>query len=89
MDEISNQKDAAAVIETTTHPSLVDAAWKYLDSHHENATHRGALELKALRRKIDWHIVPLAFLRYTVQFVDKVLLNVSRLLFFIRVIYEH
>lgn len=34
--------------------------------------------LKALRRKIDWHIVPIMFCCYTMQFIDKVLLNVSR-----------
>ena len=31
--------------------------------------------LKALRRKIDWHIIPIMFLCYTMQFVDKVSLN--------------
>lgn len=37
-----------------------------------------ASSLKALRRKIDWHIVPIMFCCYTMQFIDKVLLNVSR-----------
>lgn len=37
-----------------------------------------ASDLKALRRKIDWHIVPIMFCCYTMQFIDKVLLNVSR-----------
>ncbi|KAG8528465.1 uncharacterized protein KY384_007383 [Bacidia gigantensis] len=32
-------------------------------------------ELRALRRKIDWRIVPIMFLCYTMQFIDKVSLN--------------
>ncbi len=36
-----------------------------------------ASDLKALRREIDWHIVPIMFCCYTMQFIDKVLLNVS------------
>ena len=35
-----------------------------------------ARDLKALRRRIDWHIVPIMFCCYTMQFIDKVLLNV-------------
>ena len=35
-----------------------------------------ASDLKALRRRIDWHIVPIMFCCYTMQFIDKVLLNV-------------
>lgn len=35
--------------------------------------------LKALRRKIDWHIVPIMFCCYAMQLIDKVLLNVSHL----------
>ena len=33
---------------------------------------------KALRRKIDWRIIPIMFCCYTMQFIDKVLLNVRR-----------
>ncbi|KAL8685579.1 MAG: hypothetical protein Q9218_007672 [Villophora microphyllina] len=32
-------------------------------------------ELRALRRKVDWWIVPIMFCCYTMQFIDKVLLN--------------
>ena len=32
--------------------------------------------LKALRGKIDWRIVPICFACYTMQFIDKTLLNV-------------
>lgn len=46
-----------------------------------NAYTTSASELKALRRKIDWHIVPIMFCCYTMQFIDKVLLNVSHYVF--------
>jgi len=54
----------------------VDAAWTYLNgssSVSEGAT--GVVNMLALRRKIDWHIVPLMFGCYTMQFLDKVILN--------------
>lgn len=34
-------------------------------------------EIKRLRRKIDWWIVPVMFCCYTMQFIDKVSLNVG------------
>lgn len=53
----------------------VDAAWKYLNDHRDAAA-VDAIDLKALRRRIDFRIVPLMFLCYTLQFLDKVILNV-------------
>lgn len=58
----------------------VDAAWKFLNEHRD-AEGIDAVNLTALRHKIDWHIVPLMFLCYTMQFLDKVILNVSHDLF--------
>ncbi|KKA18483.1 MFS transporter [Rasamsonia emersonii CBS 393.64] len=51
-----------------------DEAWDFLQSHADvqNAEH---INLPALRRKIDWHIVPLMFCCYTLQFIDKVIIN--------------
>jgi hypothetical protein len=54
----------------------VDAAWKYLD-HHRDASAVDDIDINALRRRIDFRIVPLMFLCYTLQFLDKVILNVS------------
>ena len=34
------------------------------------------IELRRLRRKVDWRIVPLMFACYTLSFIDKVVLNV-------------
>jgi hypothetical protein len=55
----------------------VDAAWKFLDANREvDDVHASQAELKGLRRKIDLHIVPMMFCCYTMQFLDKVILNV-------------
>jgi hypothetical protein len=34
-------------------------------------------DIPALRHKVDWHIVPIMFLCYLMNFIDKVALNVS------------
>ncbi len=54
--------------------SDVDTAWDFINGHGDASD---SVNLAALRRKIDWHIVPLMFLCYTMQFLDKVILNVS------------
>ncbi|KAI9824685.1 MAG: hypothetical protein M1826_007263 [Phylliscum demangeonii] len=55
----------------------LDQAYKYLESkdHGHAITVADELSLKALRRKIDGRIVPIMFAGYTMQFLDKVLLN--------------
>lgn len=56
----------------------VDAAWEFLNANREvEDVHATEAELRSLRRKIDWHIVPIMFCCYTMQFLDKVILNVS------------
>ena len=52
----------------------LDKAYWYVQEH--DTSQWSVLELKALRRKIDWWIVPIMFCCYTMQFIDKVLLNV-------------
>lgn len=56
----------------------VDDAWKYLENHSGDGPrgHASSAHLKAIRRKIDWRIVLFMFLCYTMQFIDKVLINV-------------
>ncbi|KAG7290106.1 hypothetical protein NEMBOFW57_000101 [Staphylotrichum longicolle] len=79
-DKNSTKGDHVAVDETTPDGASggLDTAWKYLDQHREDA---GALvDITALRRKIDWHIVPLMFLCYTLQFLDKVILNYANVM---------
>ncbi len=61
-----------------TAPDLDQAFWYVQESSNRDAPYpASASDLKALRRKIDWHIVPIMFCCYTMQFIDKVLLNVS------------
>jgi hypothetical protein len=52
----------------------LDEAFKYLHDHTDAES--AGIDLVALRRKIDWHIVPIMFACYTLQFVDKVVINV-------------
>ncbi|OLN96782.1 Thiamine pathway transporter THI73-like protein 1 [Colletotrichum chlorophyti] len=53
----------------------VDAAWNFLNEHRDAGIDTSSVDLNALRRKIDWRIVPLMFGCYTMQFLDKVILN--------------
>lgn len=55
-----------------------DRAHQYILNSIDGAETDISVDLKALRRRIDWKIVPLMFCCYTIQFIDKVLLNVSQ-----------
>ena len=54
----------------------LDQAYYYLQK--TGASVEIDVSLRSLRRKIDWRIVPIMFCAYTMQFIDKVLLNVRR-----------
>ena len=56
----------------------VDDAWSFLNKTHDGNEDATTVDINALRRKIDWRIVPIMFGCYTMQFLDKVILNVSR-----------
>lgn len=64
----------------------LDRAYWYLQERAPETRVESADDGRRLRRKIDWCIVPIMFCCYTMQFIDKVLLNVSSsaLLFFRR-----
>ncbi|KAH0601497.1 hypothetical protein MHUMG1_00373 [Metarhizium humberi] len=70
----SDNDPPAGFLPATAGVTNVDAAWKFLNEHRD-AEGIDAVNLTALRHKIDWHIVPLMFLCYTMQFLDKVILN--------------
>jgi hypothetical protein len=55
----------------------IDDAWSYLNTQNHDSHDADSINIKALRRKIDRRIVPLMFGCYTMQFLDKVILNVS------------
>ena len=71
----SDQSLPTSFSEAANGKTDVDAAWKFLNDHRGTAG-VSAVDINALRRKIDWHIVPLMFCCYTMQFLDKVILNV-------------
>ncbi|RMD41313.1 hypothetical protein DV735_g3824, partial [Chaetothyriales sp. CBS 134920] len=52
-----------------------DRAYTFLTQHPASVEDGSAIDLSALRRKVDWRIVPIMFLCYTMQFIDKVSLN--------------
>jgi hypothetical protein len=54
-----------------------DAAWRFLNANQDITMDTATIDLSALRRKVDWQVVPLMFCCYTMQFLDKVILNVS------------
>ncbi|KAI9838580.1 MAG: hypothetical protein M1819_004892 [Sarea resinae] len=59
-------------------PIDMDEAYQYIrevDAGDATIDPEGDVGLKALRRKIDWRIVPIMFACYTMQFIDKVLIN--------------
>ncbi|KAL2127907.1 hypothetical protein VTI74DRAFT_9995 [Chaetomium olivicolor] len=78
----NSTKDRVDVNETSDDASTggLDTAWKYLDAHRDASGAAEPINVAALRRKIDWHIVPLMFLCYTLQFLDKVILNYANVM---------
>lgn len=75
------KKEQTTVTNTNTIRSQpmqdTDRALDFLSRTGLDATAVRIVELQAIRRKVDWHLVPLMFLCYTAQFVDKVSLNVD------------
>ena len=49
-----------------------DKAYQFLTSIGAADDVQPNIDIKRLRRKVDWHIVPIMFLCYTMQFIDKV-----------------
>mgnify|MGYP001635997320 CR=1 FL=1 len=64
--------------EVVAHPSAdeIDDAVVYLKGHEKEALD-SPVNLRALRRKIDRRLIPYMFCCYVLQFLDKVMLNVS------------
>jgi hypothetical protein len=74
---MSDTQELTSMRDKKTATVAVDQAWDYLENHGDAPFTAEPFSLKALRRKIDWRIVPLMFCCYTMQFIDKVLINVS------------
>jgi hypothetical protein len=83
--QVVNEKPVASSKTETTSASSpsfraegdddLDEAFKYLHNHTDAES--TGIDLAALRRRIDWRIVPIMFACYVLQFVDKVVINVS------------
>lgn len=54
----------------------LDKAALYLHNHAQSVGER-SVNSRGLLRKIDWKIIPIAFACYTMQFMDKININVS------------
>lgn len=71
------QCHVTAIHDSPTDSELsVDGAWAYLNNHRDAS--QDEVDLDALRRKIDKRILPLLLIAYTLQFLDKVVYNVSQ-----------
>ena len=53
-----------------------DQAFDFLAANHVDSDAIHTIDLPALRRKIDWHIIPLMFACYLMNFIDRTILNV-------------
>ncbi|KFY82170.1 hypothetical protein V500_10766 [Pseudogymnoascus sp. VKM F-4518 (FW-2643)] len=83
--QVVNEKAVAGSETDTTSPASpivgaerdddVDDAFKYLHDHAVADGESTSINLAALRRKIDWRIVPIMFACYVLQFIDKVVIN--------------
>jgi hypothetical protein len=80
MDEKFQIQETTTSTAPPTNPrSGLDVAFKYIQDMNAGNFDFEHVNLQALRRKIDWRIVPIMFLCYTMQFLDKVNINVSNL----------
>ncbi|KAL6914725.1 hypothetical protein FSST1_012485 [Fusarium sambucinum] len=71
------KEEAHVTLSSLKGPGNVDAAWEFLVQNRDAAGASHDVDIDKMRRKIDWHIVPLMFCCYTMQFLDKVILNYS------------
>lgn len=64
-------------MEKTTHTSnpAMDKAFVFIAQNREAEPEASNVDLKALRRRVDLHLVPIMFMCFVAQFLDKVLLN--------------
>lgn len=76
MKEANGDQSVADAIHTqATSSQAVDDAWNFLGKHG-NVQYTD-LDLVAIRHKVDRRILPFMFCCYFLQFIDKVMYNVS------------
>lgn len=64
-------------LKTIEHTHSKDNALIFLEEHEGTTTQADPHELPRLRRKVDYMVIPFLMFCYTLNFIDKVLLNVS------------
>lgn len=76
--EVVGSHEVSSTSDTSQKPRLddPDQAYNFLANVDASSDAAAQVDLKRLRRKIDWYIVPIMFCCYTMQFIDKVSLNV-------------
>lgn len=75
-DKYQHNETTQTVSTKAIHEKDLDKAYLYLARQNQN--HVGDdVNLKAVRRKVDWWILPLISLFYGFQFLDKIIINVS------------
>lgn len=74
-DTSSSQGQGVGDKSNSQHGNNLDQAYWYVQDS-QNVVEATPRELRSLRRKIDFWIVPIMFCCYTMQFIDKVSLNV-------------
>lgn len=72
----AEEATVAARAEAGVNRKDVDDAWAFLESHGAPSHVANEKDLKAIRRKVDLALLPLLLAAYTLQFIDKALLNV-------------
>ncbi|PPJ50507.1 hypothetical protein CBER1_07739 [Cercospora berteroae] len=73
---ISNPVAYVATINNEKRSKDVDEAYDYLRSRADFVGEQ-AIDIKKLQRRVDWRIMPIMFLIFGLQFLDKFLLNYS------------
>lgn len=60
-------------VETINH---LDKAYNYIQNTNTASLDTGNVDIKAIRRKVDFHLIPIMLLVYSMQVLDKVNINV-------------
>ena len=82
----TNVQTQTSKLSTATHDApghndkSLDQAYWLVEETRDVADDSATVDLKNLRQKFDWRLMPMMFCCSTIQFIDKTILNVSRLL---------
>lgn len=76
--------EKSSVSETTLTPSApgvttnthLDSAYNFIQNTNTASLEPGDVDIRAVRRKVDFRLIPIMFLVYGMQFLDKVNINV-------------